>query len=102
MPDRTAVTAAGAIGFGGYSDDSSRQFSQYRNGSTWGERLGNSTHLAQLLLGKYTVGVIAAYDINGPSVEAMGSRSRIKGHWVVDWFKVVCSLSPGIRKLVVF
>ena len=102
MPDRTAVTAAGAIGFGGYIDDSSRQFAQYKNSSTWGQRLGDSNHLAQLLVGKYTVGVVAAHDIYGPSVEAMGSRSKIASYWVVDWFKVVCSPSSGTRVLIVF
>ena len=100
MPDHTAVTAAGAIGFGGYSDDSSYQYARYRNSSTWGQRLEDSTHLAQWLVGKYTAGVIAAYDNYGPLVEVMGSRPIIRGHWVIDWLRVVRSRSPRILTLL--
>jgi len=102
MSDRAAVVAAGSIGVSGYSNDNSYPFVQYRNWSAWGQRLGNSTVLAELLVGKYTVGVIAAYDIYGPSVEVMGLRSTIGSRLVVEWSFIVSSPSPRTRTLLVF
>lgn len=95
------MTAAGAIGLGGYSDDS-RQFVQYKNSTAWGKRLGNSTHQAELFVGKYTVGVIAAYDIYGPSVEAMGLTSKFEAHLSVEWSPMVCLPSPEMSTVLVF
>ena len=101
------MTAAGAIGLGGYSDDYSGQFVQYKfvqykNSTTWGKRLGNSTHQAELFVGKYTVGVIAAYDIYGPSVEAMGLKSKLETQLSVDWPPMVCLPSPEMSTVLVF
>ncbi|PUU73179.1 hypothetical protein B9Z19DRAFT_1164498 [Tuber borchii] len=92
MPDRTAVTAAGAIGLDGYSEHNSRQFVRYRNSSSWGQRLGDSTHLAELFVGKYAAGVIAAYDFYGPSVEVMGLQSRLETNLSVEWLALIVTL----------
>ncbi|PWW79089.1 hypothetical protein C7212DRAFT_340012 [Tuber magnatum] len=91
MPDLTAEIA-GAIGLDGYIDDSSRQFVRYTSASTWGQRMTNSTDYAELLVGKYATGVIAAYDIYGPSVEAMGLQSRPGVSLSVNWFYVSLTL----------
>jgi len=98
MPDKTAQVAAGAIALDGYVDSSSRQFVRYASGSTWGRRLEDSTSLAELIVGKYAVGVIAAYDIYGPSVEAVGMQSRPGVSLSVNWFYVVCSPRPGMNE----
>ena len=102
MSDQTAIVAAGAIGVGGNTNDNPYPSGRYRNRSTWGQRLGNSTNLAELLVGKYTVGVIAAYDMYGPSIEVMGLRSTFRARILVDWSYIVRSPSPGARTLLVF
>lgn len=94
------MIAAGAIGLGGYSDDYSRQFVQYKNSTAWGKRLGNSTHQAELFVGKYTVGVIAAYDLYGPSVEAMGLKSKFETQLSVNWSLMVCLPSPELSTIL--
>ncbi|CUS12908.1 unnamed protein product [Tuber aestivum] len=88
MPNLTAEMAAGAIGLDGYIDQSSRQFVRYTSASTWGTRMRNSTQLAERLLGMYATGVIAAYDMYGPSVEAMGLQSRPGVSLSVNWLYV--------------
>lgn len=98
MPDETAQVAAGAIGLDGYVDSSARQFVRYTSGSTWGLRLEDSTDTAELLVGKYAAGVIAAYDIFGPSVEAIGLQSRPGVSLSVNWFYVVCLPRPGMNE----
>ena len=100
IPDKIAEVAAGAIALDGYVDDSERQFVRYTSGSTWGRRLEDSTHLAEMFVGKFAVGVIAAYDIYGPSVEAMGWQSRPGVSLSVNWFYVVCSPPrPGMKRI---
>jgi len=98
IPDKIAEVVAGAIALDGYVDDSSRQFVRYTSGSTWGGRLEDSTSLAELFVGKFAAGVIAAYDIYGPSVEAMGWQSRPGVSLSVNWLYVVCSPRPGMNE----
>ncbi|KAG0641331.1 hypothetical protein HOY80DRAFT_742887 [Tuber brumale] len=92
MPNLTAEMAAGAIGLDGYVDRSERQFVRYTSASWWGQRMENSTVFAELLVGKFAAGVIAAYDIYGPSVEAMGVQSRPGISLSVNWFYVSLTL----------
>jgi len=92
MPDEVAEMAAGAIGLDGYVDRYERQFVRYTSASTWGARMADSTHVAELLLGKYAAGVIAAYDFYGPSVEAIGVQSRPGISLDVNWFYVRLTL----------
>lgn len=59
----------------------------------WGARYEpgeDHAFLAAATVGRFTIGVIAAYDRNGPMVEAIGTQSWIGVNLVVKWRNLVC------------
>ncbi|CAZ80702.1 unnamed protein product [Tuber melanosporum] len=92
MPDLTAEMAAGAIGLEGFVDDSERQFVRYTSAASWWGQRMKSTDIAAVLVGKFAVGVIAAYDFYGPKIEAMGLQSRPGISLSVNWLYVSLTL----------
>lgn len=48
------------------------------------------TYMATATIGKFTIGVVAAYDMYGPMVEAMGIQSWTGVTLVVKWMNLVC------------
>lgn len=60
---------------------------------SWGARYDYDMHNAYFAaetVGRFTIGVIAAYDANGPMVEAIGTQSWIGVNLVVKWRNLVC------------
>lgn len=59
----------------------------------WGvvhEAGADNSYLAAATIGMFTIGVIAAYDANGPMVEAVGVQSWTGVTLVVKWMNLVC------------
>lgn len=50
----------------------------------------DNSYLAAATIGMFTIGVIAAYDANGPMVEAVGTQSWTGVTLVVKWMNLVC------------
>jgi len=97
MPNWAAEIAVGATGLDGYADESSRQSVRYPSCSAWGQRLWDTTYNAEVLLGKFVIGVIAASDTYGSIVKAMDLPSRPGVRLSVNWFYVVCLTPPEMN-----
>ena len=97
LPDQTASIAAGAIGMDGFVDNMSRQFVRYASSVFWGMRLDGSVISVERVVGRFAVGVIAAYDRYGPTVEVDGTQSHPAVMLEVTWGYVVCALPQALR-----
>jgi hypothetical protein len=88
LPDSTASIAAGAIGLEGFGDSGRRQFVRYISAVIWGAHDG-TVRTAEFIVGKFAVGVIAAYDMYGPVVQVTGTQSHPGILLKVNWDYVV-------------